>query len=149
VVARSLVLLVLASGLALAQDPCPCPEPPDSPQGEQRKLQGKWALVSLKIGNKEVAAAKGLSLTMEITKDKLKMTRNGKAAGNEGTFRLGSAGKRKHLDLTSAKDNKKSLGIYKLEKDELTICFPQKPGGARPKDFDGADGSVAVFRKVK
>jgi uncharacterized protein (TIGR03067 family) len=135
-------LIVLAIPLTACADDA-CPEPPGSTFGDKGKLQGTWTLVTLEYRGK--LAMHGLR-RLTITSDKMKMTGQGMGNNDEGTYRLDTSGKLKHIDLTGKDSTTK--GIYKLEKTQLIMAFSTGKAD-RPKGFDAKADIVMTFQKAK
>ena len=113
-------------------------------QDEKKKtdaLQGTWELKSFKQGGTEdpdFVKDNSPKLVCEGEKYEWKAG----AASEKGTIKLGMKDKLLTLDfmITEGNDKDKTqVGIYKIEGDELTICF-NRPGAAeRPKKFESKE----------
>jgi len=142
---RSIATLALL-GLSLtvmAQEP----GPDDTSKADLKALQGTWQLIkAVKEGkntDKEVKA-----VTMVIEKDSLTI-KDGKR-DERVTIKVDPKKKPHEIDLEVGKGKSRIVkGIYKLEKDQLSIRFGE-PGKDRPTSFDGkGDGGLLVFRRKK
>src|SRR5262245_6088295 len=105
---------------------------------ERKKLQGEWTLAAQEHGGKSVDPKLLAGVKLTIAGDKV-ATRRGDEALEEGTLRL-SPRARPHkafdLILTAGDDKGKVVkGIYKLEKDTLTVCIGEPGGRDRPREF--------------
>jgi uncharacterized protein (TIGR03067 family) len=94
---------------------------------ERRRLQGVWSYVAGQ--RKAELLIAGDHFTVKFRNGDLYM----------GTFALQPSRKLKHLDMTIEEGperhrGKVSLGIYRLEQDELHWS-PGEPGGGRPAGF--------------
>jgi uncharacterized protein (TIGR03067 family) len=66
----------------------------------------------------------------------------------KGTFTLNPAGKPKEIDLKA--DDKEMPGIYKVDKETLTLCICVEAGQARPSEFAAKNGCVlARLKRLK
>ena len=121
---------------------------PEPPAADLKKLEGEWQLTSLRRGGRESKLPAGIDFTMTITRDKLTTKTNvrGKTREVVNTFKLGARKSPRHIDRTSQATRLTTHGIYKLEKDELTMAVNR--GADRPKDFTTAM-SVMVFKRKK
>ena len=119
-----------------------------------KALQGEWKVVSFTVT--------AMDLPKEET-DKMKVT------VKDGILTLKSAKTEKSLDITLTLDPKAKPatvdltwveggqeatvpGIYKVEKDKLTICYEHNSAGKRPKEFKSDDGGrtvLLVLERVK
>src|SRR5207249_2954876 len=64
---------------------------------------------------------------------------------DQGTYKIDPA--QGHIDLTNQKKKPEVVqGIYKLDGDKLTICFPAGPNaGVRPKEFTAEKGTQQIM----
>jgi uncharacterized protein (TIGR03067 family) len=112
-------------------------KPARDDKSELELLQGTWRVVVASSGN----ANKDTRLSMfslEIKEEKYRMhIRN--IPESTGTFKLSTNPKPKHIDFfsdQSATPKEPKMGIYKIEKDRLTMCWDTSSFvPERPTDF--------------
>ena len=121
--------------------------------GETPSFEGTWRLTGAISNGKKVDDKK-------VGEKKIALNfKDGKYAfvlvgmdGDVGTYKLDAKAKPAHIDLTVTEGpgkGRKSLGILKLEADQLTLAF-QRPADARPKDFEGGQKTeVYTFKRIK
>lgn len=120
---------------------------------ETNKLQGTWRPVAAKNGDETVEAddLEKVSLTIDGNKFKLQ----DRDFSLEGTFRLDPAASPKAFDATipDADGDIHVVGIYKLERDTLTLHFAayETMQAVRPTDFDSVTdaASLIVWKRVQ
>lgn len=136
------VLFAGLVGVATAQDA----------DKELKKLEGDYKVKALaKAGNDAPAEVMDAIKGVAIKGDKLiiKIESQDKIA----RIKLDPSKKPAQLDVTPVEGPKKDktfLGVYKMEKGELTIVFSE--GGERPKDFKGdgdKDMKLVLTRQEK
>jgi uncharacterized protein (TIGR03067 family) len=131
----SLGLLAAAAGLAITED-------------KKNPLEGKWVIESLtRNGQDQSAGYKGG--TRVNTGDKYSMIppAGSTAKAAAGTFALDTSKTPATIDMKpgSGRYEGKTLpGIYKLERDTLTVAFAE-PGKDRPTAFESKSGSGIVL----
>lgn len=118
---------------------------------EEKEPVGTW------IGQTAVRGWKGGGFRETWTFKDGSITVEGSDAGY--TYQLDATKEPKQIDITmfhSAADSKVRLGIYKIEKDTLTICqlgpTRAKADAKRPEEFDPTkrdDVVVLTFRRKK
>ncbi len=135
-----LLALALAAGGRAADEPDPEPVPVD-----QKKLQGTWEITSLTRRGAMLKLPAGWTMTFE--KGKMSLNR-GAGAAKAGTWKIDARKKPRQIDMTAGVFAGNSYGIYKLDKDELTIASSTDPK-TRPKDFASADMTMVLRRTKK
>jgi uncharacterized protein (TIGR03067 family) len=118
-------------------------------------LAGKWKLVAGERGGEAIPEGDVPAGTVTFDKDG-RVTASVADYESEGTIKLDPTKKPKTMDITHTKGpdkDKQQFGIYKLEKDKLTICVahPGKPVEDRPTGFTTKDSDhvLFVFERVK
>lgn len=137
-------VLLLVGVAAVADDTDP--EPVSPPEAELKKLQGTWELTKVVLGGTDQTKEKK-GATLVFQKNRLTLN-DGPNKAEQLTVTLDPKQKPPHIDLSPANDNRPVKGIYKLQKDELTIAFTEA-GQERPKDFDakGVRGLLVMKRQ--
>ena len=127
---------------------------------EREKLQGKWRQVSVETNGKVKEIPPDVDVIVTIDGDK--WTTENLAGKFESLVKIDPTQNPKALDrIRKGKDGKADEsgenGIYKLDKDTLTICiarsgFGGKPEDAkeRPKEFKTTEGgTIYVYKRFE
>ncbi len=120
----------------------------DDPKKAAESLQGEWKVVSFNKGGEDTPKEELEKAKFVFVGEKLTITFNNR--DETATFTVDPKAKPLAIDITPAgKKEKVVKGIYKLEKDTLSICFG--PDGAdRPTEFKGTKkSSLIVVERVK
>jgi len=120
----------------------------DAIKKELAALQGDWLVVSSVYEGKNLLEDE--KVTINIKGDWVTIFGNGKKK-DTSVVKLDPSKSPKAYDEhpLDPEDNKVVLGIYKLEKDMLTLCYTM--GKERPKAFDGKadDTGLIVMKRQK
>ena len=124
----------------------------DAVDNETKKLDGTWKFVSLKSDGAE-APEEVIQGWRWVIRDKV-LTIPGEG---KSSLEVDPSKTPKALDMTSLEGKSKGKSfqcIYKLEKDRLTICFPEgkqdSQDKTRPKEFDGGKGrSLIILERIE
>jgi uncharacterized protein (TIGR03067 family) len=134
------LVLFAASGLALAQD---------DPKKVVEALQGEWKVVSFNKAGDETPADELAGAKMVFAGEMVTVTFRKK--DDPAGFKIDTKANPPAIDIIPKTNPKNEVvkGIYKLEKDKLTICFGPD-GAGRPAEFKaGKTASVMVLERVK
>lgn len=103
-----------------------------SQQPDTERIQGSWRLVKAMAAGKLTRRSLG---TLEIYDGNVFrwVLADGSLESQEFAFRLDPTKNPKHIDLTS--DDGTLQGIYNIEDEKLTTCFPENDGDDRPTAF--------------
>jgi RNA polymerase sigma factor (sigma-70 family) len=152
VVAAVVLALSLAAAVsivcarqALADKPAAAGK--DEAPKDEEKIVGTWAFTSLvKGGQKEQEEDfKGAKLIFAADG---KLTAKLPKGEKGGAYKLGPAKKPKELTITTENDGT-ILGIYKLERDTLTVCLCDENDNDRPTEFASKEGTKVVLIVLK
>jgi uncharacterized protein (TIGR03067 family) len=144
---RALALLLLCSLPGLAAEPDP--EPVSSTKAHLKKIQGTWIAVRLIEKGVDVTKKEALNLVFVFKKDQITVSEKGRREKPAG-FKLDARKKPYTIDIFPEQGRDDVVrGIYKFDKDELTIAFVEGKNKARPKKFDDKDSSRIVLKRQK
>jgi uncharacterized protein (TIGR03067 family) len=113
-------------------------------KGGKDSLEGTWRVVSATAQGKPVPEELVMGLQLTFRGDKVTLSVLDKA--KDGTFKTDPTKTPKQIDLQAFGPNT-APGIYRIEKDTLTICFSE--GGKRPTAFESAAGTRNVLLVLK
>jgi uncharacterized protein (TIGR03067 family) len=124
----------------------------DTRADDDAKLQGTWRMVRGERDGKPVPpdAVRTATLTMEGNMHTVRVGEDSYI----GTQKLDPSTQPKSIDVTDSEGRFKGQtlkGIYRVEGDELTVCFA-KPGEQRPTKFTTRSGTgslMDVWRREK
>src|SRR5262249_36850496 len=114
---------------------------------DRERLQGSWRTLSYRENGREAPADLVRRIRIVFAGDKVSFS-NGEKEW-EATFRLDPAANPKQIDIERKKDEKQGRGIYRLEKDTLTLCLDDFTG-ERPTEFASEAGkriALLVFQR--
>ena len=114
---------------------------------DKELLKGSWKFESVKSaqGEKEDFADAKLEF---FTDGKVQFTKG--TQQKKATYKINPAGKPKEIDLKPEEKDEAMQGIYRIEKDTLTICICEGQNVARPTEFEAKDKNVLVtLKRVK
>jgi uncharacterized protein (TIGR03067 family) len=153
------LLVLVAASLAAGFAPAPAPRPkPLHPELE--RIQGQWEVADWSMEVKEgrrrrgvledsvyLGATRGDGTTAEVVGNRLTLRRGGAVRG-EWVLRVGPSADLLALEVIEAAGGRPEamLGIYKVEKGTLTICY-REPGKGRPPDFANKEQWLLVLKR--
>jgi uncharacterized protein (TIGR03067 family) len=111
---------------------------------ELSALEGKWTMVKLVSREKEVQGFKGAAL--EFLKDGKTFVSTKGNLVSKGIFEVNPATKQKTITLFPPEEKGNVFfGIYKIEKNVMTICGTEHARDGRPTEFALKDGKQLVI----
>lgn len=111
---------------------------------EKELLKGTWKITTFETQQGKKDDFEGA--TMEFKADgNAEFTKGGET--KQATYKINPAGKPKEIDIKPEGKDEAMLGIYRLEKDTLTICIVENPNTGRPNEFAAKDAYVVVTLK--
>ena len=111
---------------------------------EKELLAGVWKITSFESQQGKKEDFEGATLELK-TDGKAEFTKGGEA--KPATYTINPAAKPKEIDLKPEGKDEAMRGIYRLEKDTLTICIVENPNVGRPNEFAAKDAYVVVMLK--
>ena len=142
---RGITAMILA--LLVPWPPLPALADDEPAKAELARHQGTWRASTSVYDGQDGPAEIVRSITRTVEKDHVVWKRDGKSfAGTR--IELDPSRDPKTIDVIpdGGKDRgERVLGIYKLEKDTLTICMAE-PGQPRPREFKAEKGSGHTLR---
>jgi uncharacterized protein (TIGR03067 family) len=159
-IAAMFAVLVLALGLARAQDKQPKDPPKDKEAPKEaakesaKELDGTYKIVLAERDGRPAEKATLDAITVTIKGDEFTLTTGpaDKATDSKlSKIKATPDAKLSTIDFTPQDGTERGKlfpGIYKLEKGELTVAMSEK--GERPKEFKSAEGVVLLrLKKVE
>ncbi|MSR54002.1 MAG: TIGR03067 domain-containing protein [Gemmataceae bacterium] len=110
-------------------------------KAEPGKIEGNWIVEKYIQGGKENEKRKGSHFTFKDGEVSVQ-----EEGGKGIAYKVDPKANPATLDLTAAGG---ILGVYKIDGDTLTICFPKGEKGERPKKFESPEGSELVLMVLK
>jgi len=122
----------------------------DKKDKEGGKLEGTWTATSWKRGEGEVGKDK-VDTELVLAKDTYEFPKGINRISKKGAIKVDAA--KGTIDFTpedGPAKGKTLLGIYKVDGDNLTLCFTGT-GGERPKEFKSGDRNtvLATYERKK
>jgi uncharacterized protein (TIGR03067 family) len=114
----------------------------DTERDELARLNGTWKATAVVQDGKELPKAEAEAMVLTIAGEKHTVKTIDQQI--EGTHKLDPSKKPKQIDATCTKGpdaGKKSVGIYELKDDTLTVCFAEPGKTERPTELKSAPGS--------
>jgi uncharacterized protein (TIGR03067 family) len=110
---------------------------------DSKLIQGVWQVIHFEQeGEKPISSDKLKEMTYRFAMNKIAISYKGRAL--EGIFTLNPKTKPKSIDFIH--NDRTEPGIYKLEKNQLTICMVAVKGNLkRPIDFATKKGSKTML----
>lgn len=137
--AASVGMFLLSVSLVLAQDN-------DAVKKDKALLKGTWKIDAFETSQGKKDDLQDATLTFEGDKIAFKKGDDTK----KGSYSINPAGKPKEIDLKAEDKEEAVLGIYKVDKDTLTLCIAGGPMAVRPTEFEAKDKSVLItLKRVK
>jgi uncharacterized protein (TIGR03067 family) len=111
-----------------------------------RELEGVWTCESATINGRKLDEATVKSLKLTLKGEQYK-TERGDEVLFDSTYSLDTKADPKRIEMIGTEGDlmgKAALGIYRLDKDRLTMCYTM-PGKERPKEFKSEEKSEAYL----
>jgi uncharacterized protein (TIGR03067 family) len=139
---KKCLLGVLVIGLLIAAD-----EKPKADDAKD-KLKGTWTVVAMERDGKKAPEEEVKGKALTFAGDKVTFKRDDDT--KTGTFKLDSAQKPPHLDLTPDDGEKLTIKmLYQLDGDTLKLYGDKSEKGDRPKSYEAAAMIITLKREKK
>src|SRR5262245_27417208 len=137
--------LAVVVGAPGTKDPAKKVEPP--------AIVGEWECVDFTGGGRKATAKEvaEFGIRMEFTADGKFRCRQGTQDFPDGTYKIDSAKEPAEVDYAAGGIMKGNKGIYRIDKEMLTICVAEG-GGDRPTKFEAPAGTrimLVTFKRVE
>ena len=124
----------------------------DEPKKAAEAFKGEWKVTTFQAAGIELPEDDLKKSKLSVDAEKMTLSGSGKDKVFE--FSLDPKAKPSTIDLRTTEGGMEILlpGIYKLEKDQLSICFEFNVAGKRPKEFKSEEKTptiLLVMEKVK
>ena len=123
------------------------------PLDDEAALQGEWQAVELRVGGKTSSEEEEDVKSVRFAFSGREMLNLSISGGQKRTFKVEPESTPKHIDITYQEGRDKgqtAFGIYKLEEDRLTLCFPADlKSSKRPDDFQSEPKNGQVILVLK
>ncbi len=109
-------------------------------------LKGLWKFESLEAqdGKKDDLN----DATLKFEQDNIQFTKGDER--KKVSYTINPAGQPKEIDVKPEDRDQPMPGIYRVEKDTLTLCIAFAPGAARPNEFAAKESNVLItLKRVK
>jgi uncharacterized protein (TIGR03067 family) len=144
---KTRAMMALATGCLLLTAATLCAD--DKEKKDPDALQGTWKVESFTQDGNEAPAEFAKAVSFTFKDKKYTITMKGKEM-ESGTFKLDPEKKTIDLDITSGNDKgKKQVGIYKLEKDNFTICLAHPGATDRPTKMESTKDGETIMGVMK
>jgi uncharacterized protein (TIGR03067 family) len=132
---------------------CKRPKPPDEATAkEMKKLSGTWRVIAMEVAGQAQPEATFNKMKYIVSRDMISWIIAGKPGDLYYSYELNVKEDPKTIDMLSMRNNEKVgmklKGIYKLDRDELTICLDAETAG-RPAAFDTKPNTMRVLYRFK
>ena len=149
---KALLGLAAVFGLVALAPVGAAPKTKDEPKDALKAFEGEWRFVSWESNGTELPKEFLDGHKWTVKGDKYAFS--GGDQSEEGTIKLDADKKPTtiDLDITSGNDKgKQQVGIYKVEKDGITLCLARPGEKDRPTEFSGAGdkGHILIVIKKK
>jgi RNA polymerase sigma factor (sigma-70 family) len=141
----AVVASVVCARWALADRPAPAGK--DEAPKDEDKIVGTWAFMSFEKGGQKEPEEDFKEAKLIFAADG-KLTAKLPKGEKAGTYKLDPATKPKAITITT-ENGSTILGIYKLEKDTLTVCLGDENDNDRPTEFASKEGTKVVLVVLK
>jgi uncharacterized protein (TIGR03067 family) len=120
----------------------------DTSSVDANEIVGEWRMIKSVVSGKE--SPDDVGIVFVFTKDQVTISDPKGQASDAGTrnYSLKPDKKPAEIDLQRESAERADRGIYKLEKDRLTIAMPEKLSGSRPQAFEGTGLVVFTFERA-
>lgn len=125
------------------------PLPKEPPKKTDSSIVGEWEFIRYVGGGRQLPADPSLIIDIEFTADGKFRSRWGKIT-DEGKYVTDLTKDPAQIDLMSDSTPKRGEGIYKIEKDMLTLCIGEV-GDDRPTKLGSPAGTritLITYRRV-
>jgi uncharacterized protein (TIGR03067 family) len=116
---------------------------------DTQTLDGKWRIVTL-IDNGQVVPPATVKQTFSgdgtvtVSNGTIQVEAAGGRPARQLKFKMHEAGAARTIELTTS-DGKLCQGIYRRDRDVLTLCLGDKDSNVRPSDFGSEEGSNTML----
>jgi RNA polymerase sigma factor (sigma-70 family) len=127
----------------------------DKPEADKQAIQGTWQVTDVETKDKKTPDPTGALKKIKtqqwtFTADKVTVRTPGEEAILASAYRMDSSKNPKEIDITPGKGNgEPGPGLYRLEGDVLTLCFPGPGGGLRPTELAADDAGKSILLTLK
>ena len=115
----------------------------DAAKKELQRLQGTWKVLKM-LNEGKPAPAEMIAKTEVVLSGHKAIVKTGER-DETAIITVDPTKKPAAIDIRQEKEKGVLKGIYKLEKNRLTVCFAEKPDAPRPKEFTSTEESGTVL----